>query len=64
LVQKDVGLGTALTFMMAVTALSLPSIIMLKRVLKLPLLAIFVGITTVGIILIGFIFNGIAHHLI
>ncbi len=64
LVQKDVGLGTALTFMMAVTALSLPSIIMLKRVVKLPLLSIFVGIITVGIILIGFIFNGLADHLI
>jgi len=64
LVEKNVGLGTALTFMMAVTALSLPSIIMLKRVVKLPLLVFFVGITTVGIILIGFIFNGIADHLI
>ena len=52
LVEKNVGLGTALTFMMAVTALSLPSIIMLKRVVKLPLLVFFVGITTVGIILI------------
>jgi len=64
LVHKGVGLGTALTFMMAVTALSLPSIIMLKRVVKMPLLAFFIGITTVGIILIGFIFNAIADHLI
>ncbi len=60
LVQKGVGLGTALTFMMAVTALSLPSMIMLKRVVKLPLLVIFVGIVTVGIILIGYIFNATA----
>jgi uncharacterized membrane protein YraQ (UPF0718 family) len=42
LVQKGVGLGTALTFMMAVTALSLPSMIMLKRVVKLRLLAVFI----------------------
>lgn len=61
LVQKGVGLGTALTFMMAVTALSLPSMIMLKRVVKLPLLAVFVGIVTVGIILIGMVFNATAY---
>jgi uncharacterized membrane protein YraQ (UPF0718 family) len=61
LVQKGVGLGTALTFMMAVTALSLPSIIMLKRVVKLPLMMVFIGIVTVGIILIGIIFNATAH---
>lgn len=59
--QKGVGQGTALTFMMAVTALSLPSMIMLKRVVKLPLLAIFIGIVTVGIILIGYTFNATAH---
>jgi uncharacterized membrane protein YraQ (UPF0718 family) len=61
LVEKGVGLGTALTFMMAVTALSLPSMIMLKRVVKLRLLAVFIGIVTVGIILIGYIFNATAH---
>jgi uncharacterized membrane protein YraQ (UPF0718 family) len=61
LVQKGVGLGTALTFMMAVTALSLPSMIMLKRVVKLPLLVVFIGIVTVGIILIGYVFNATAH---
>ena len=61
LVQKGVGIGTVLTFMMAVTTLSLPSVIMLKRVVKLPLLATFVGIVTAGIILIGYTFNGIAH---
>jgi uncharacterized protein len=60
LVQRGVGLGTALTFMMAVTALSLPSMIMLKRVVKLPLLVVFVAIVTVGIILIGYIFNATA----
>lgn len=57
LVYKGVGLGTALSFMMAVTALSLPSLIMLKKVVKSELLAIFAGIVTVGILIIGFLFN-------
>lgn len=61
LVAKGVGLGTALSFMMAVTALSLPSLIMLKRVIKMPLLALFVAIVTAGILLIGFLFNSIAY---
>lgn len=61
LVEKGVGLGTALTFMMAVTALSLPSMIMLKRVVKLPLLMVFIGIVTIGIIVIGYVFNALAH---
>ena len=57
LVARGVGLGTALAFMMAVTALSLPSLIMLKRVVRAPLLALFFGIVTVGIVVIGFAFN-------
>lgn len=61
LVKKNVGLGTALAFMMAVTALSLPAMIMLKRVVKLPLLFVFLTIVSVGIVLIGFIFNGTTH---
>lgn len=60
LVARGVGLGTALAFMMSVTALSLPSIIMLKRVVRTPLLAIFVGIVACGIMLIGFLFNAFA----
>lgn len=64
LVQKGVGVGTALAFMMSVTALSLPSMIMLKRVVKLPLLGIFVGIVTVGIISIGYLFNSVNHLLV
>jgi uncharacterized membrane protein YraQ (UPF0718 family) len=64
LVVKGVGLGTALAFMMAVTALSLPSIIMLKKVIKTKLLVIFVGIVTVGIIAIGYLFNIFGHLLI
>lgn len=57
LVTKGVGVGTALSFMMAVTALSLPSLIMLKKVVKTKLLAIFVGVVTVGILIIGYTFN-------
>ena len=57
LVVKGVGLGTALAFMMAVTALSLPSIILLKTVVKPKLLAIFVVVVTIGILIIGYVFN-------
>jgi len=57
LVTKGVGLGTALSFMMAVTALSLPSIILLSKVVKKKLLGIFVGVVTVGILIIGYVFN-------
>lgn len=57
LVYKGSGIGTVLTFMMGVTALSIPSMIMLKQVMKPKLLGIFIGIITVGIILIGYMFN-------
>lgn len=49
--------------MMGVTALSLPSLIMLRKAVKPRLLAIFFGIVTVGIILIGYVFNGIGPFL-
>lgn len=61
LVLKGAGLGTVLSFMMGVTALSLPSIIMLKNVVKTKLLAIFVGIVTIGIIIIGYAFNTFSY---
>ncbi len=64
LVLKGVGIGTALSFMMAVTALSLPSMIMLKKVVKTKLLAIFVGIVTAGIIIIGYVFNAFGYLLL
>lgn len=64
LLYKGVGLGTVLSFMMAVTALSLPSIIMLKNVMKSKLLVIFVGIVVTGIIIIGYGFNAFAFLLI
>lgn len=57
LLAKGVGLGTILSFMMAVTALSFPSLVLLKRVIKPRLLITFVSIVTVGIMMIGFLFN-------
>ena len=54
---KGVGIGTILSFMMGVTALSMPSIIMIKKAIKPKLLAAFICIITVGIILIGYLFN-------
>jgi len=58
---KGVGIGTVLSFMMAVTALSLPSIIMLSKVVKRKLLGIFVAIVSTGIIIIGYLFNAFAY---
>ena len=57
LFQKGFPLGTALAFMMAVAALSLPEAIMLRRTMKLKLIVIFFGITTLGIIFTGYLFN-------
>jgi uncharacterized membrane protein YraQ (UPF0718 family) len=64
LVGKGVGLGTVLAFMMAVTALSLPSIIMLKRVVSMRLLVLFLAVVTGGILGIGVLFNAITHWFI
>lgn len=64
LFAKGAGLGTILSFMMAVTALSLPSIIMLRKAVKPKLLAVFVGIVTAGIIIIGYLFNAFSYLLI
>ncbi len=64
LVAKGVGIGTALSFMMAVTALSLPSLIMLKKVVKTKLLVIFTGIVAVGILVIGYTFNAFSYLLL
>ncbi|MBT3949054.1 permease, partial [Candidatus Parcubacteria bacterium] len=52
-----VPIGTGLAFMMAIVGLSLPEAMILKRVLRLPLLAAFFGIVTVGIIVIGYVIN-------
>lgn len=61
LFAKGVDVGTIVSFMMAVTALSLPSIIMLRKVVKPKLLAIFVSIVSAGIIIIGYLFNGFSY---
>jgi len=61
LVYKGVGIGTVLAFMMAVTALSLPSLILLKKIVKWKLLGLFIGIVTLGIIITGYLFNLFEH---
>lgn len=57
LMEKGAALGTVLAFMMSVVALSLPEMIILRRVLKPRLIAIFVGVVAVGIVLTGYLFN-------
>lgn len=57
LLIKGAGLGTVLSFMMAVTTLSLPSMIMLSKAVKRKLMIVFVSIVTIGIIVVGFMFN-------
>jgi uncharacterized membrane protein YraQ (UPF0718 family) len=59
LMEKGMSMGTVLAFMMAVTALSLPEMIILRKVLKVKLLAVFVGIMTLTIIGVGYLFNTI-----
>ena len=61
LLGKGAQLGTILSFMMAVTTLSLPSIIMLRKAVKPKLLAVFVAICTVGIIIVGYAFNAFQY---
>lgn len=57
LMEKGASLGTSLAFMMSVIGLSLPEAIILKKVLKLPLILIFFGIVGIGIMIVGFVFN-------
>jgi uncharacterized protein len=59
LTSKGMALGTALSFMMAITALSLPEAMILKRIIHIRLIAVFFGIVAFGIICIGYIFNAI-----
>jgi len=59
LLAKGAALGTALAFMMSVIALSLPEFVILRRVLKWPLIAAFAGIVAAGILLVGYVFNAI-----
>ncbi len=59
LIEKGAALGTSLAFMMAVIGLSLPEMIILKKVLKLPLILTFIGIVASGILIVGYLFNAI-----
>lgn len=64
LLAKGAKLGVVLSFMMGVTTLSLPSMIMLKKAIKPKLLGIFIAICTVGIIIVGYFFNAIQYLLV
>ena len=64
LLSKGAQLGTVLSFMMAVTTLSLPSLIMLRKAVKPRLLMLFIGICTIGIIIVGYLFNAFQSVLI
>ncbi len=64
LLAKGARLGVVLSFMMGVTTLSLPSMIMLKKAIKPKLLGLFIGICTVGIIIVGYLFNAIQYLLV
>ena len=57
LMEKGAALGTVLAFMMAVVGLSLPELIILRRVLKPQLIAVFVGVVSLAIIITGYLFN-------
>ena len=59
LLAKGAQLGTVLAFMMAVTTLSLPSLIMLRKAVRPPLLALFVGVCVAGIVAVGYLFNAL-----
>jgi uncharacterized membrane protein YraQ (UPF0718 family) len=57
LIEKGASLGTALAFMMSVIGLSLPEMVILRKVLKLPLILAFIGIVGGGILIVGYLFN-------
>lgn len=57
LLEKGASLGTTLAFMMAVIGLSLPEMIILRKVLKLRLIFVFAGVVATGIIIVGYLFN-------
>jgi len=59
LIGKGAALGTVLAFMMSVIALSLPEMIILRKVLKIPLIATFAGVVAVGILIVGYVFNAV-----
>ena len=57
LLAKGAALGTVLAFMMGVIALSLPEMVILRKVLKVRLIATFIGVVATGIMIVGFVFN-------
>lgn len=59
LMEKGAALGTVLAFMMAVIGLSLPETIILRKVLKWPLIAVFIGVVATGILIVGYLFNAV-----
>jgi hypothetical protein len=59
LIGKGAALGTVLAFMMSVIALSAPELIILRKVLKPRLIATFVGVVTIGILIVGYVFNAV-----
>jgi hypothetical protein len=59
LLEKGAALGTVLAFMMAVIGLSLPETIILRKVLRPPLIATFVGVVGAGILIVGYLFNAV-----
>ena len=61
LVEKGAALGTSLAFMMSVIGLSLPEVIILRRVLKWRLIAVFIGVVAVGILMVGYLFNAVLN---
>lgn len=61
LIAKGAGLGTTLAFMMSVIALSLPEMIILRKVLSMKLILVFVGVVGAGILVVGYIFNALFH---
>lgn len=64
LLAKGAQLGTVLAFMMAVTTLSIPSLVMLRKAVKPKLLALFIAVCAIGIMLVGYVFNGLQYFLI
>ena len=56
---KGAALGTVLAFMMSIIGISFPEVVILRKVLKPKLIAVFIGVVTVGITIVGFIFNAI-----
>jgi hypothetical protein len=59
LIEKGASLGTALAFMMSVIGLSLPEMVILRKVMKLPLIITFISVVGAGILIVGFLFNAI-----